>query len=110
MEDFGILKGTKFDFAKEWGGRGQFEDVLSEARLENYMNNNGLRYKMNKTQKEAEAAPKLGGGLLPEVSFTIPGLGVNINVKAPRARPAAFFFPLRGPPAPRAADPGPPAR
>mmetsp|Transcript_359 Transcript_359/g.943 ORF Transcript_359/g.943 Transcript_359/m.943 type:complete len:214 (+) Transcript_359:32-673(+) len=76
MEDFGILKGTAFDFGKEWEG----EDCLSEAKLETYMNKNGLRYKMNKTDKE-RAGLKLFD--LPEIKFTIPGLKVDVNIAAP---------------------------
>lgn len=87
MEDFGLMKGTKFDFAKEWSereGGTRFEDVLSEARMETYMNDKGLRFKMNKTAKEREVTPKLFGGLLPEIQFTIPGLNVDVNIAAPR--------------------------
>merc|ERR1719327_1225220 len=59
-EDFGLLKGTPFDYGKEWskegagpGGAGaNIEDCLTEATMETYMNKNGLRYKMNKTAKE----------------------------------------------------------
>merc|ERR1719263_1066837 len=60
MEDFGLLKGTPFDFGKEWT-----KDDGS-----------------NKTDKE-RAGLKLFGGLLPEVSFNVPGLNVDVNIKAP---------------------------
>ena len=84
MEDFGLLKGTVFDFGKEWTREsdGKIEDCLSEATMETYMNKNGLRYKMNKTDKEREGL-KLFGGLLPEISFNVPGLNVDVNIKAP---------------------------
>merc|ERR1719282_1239159 len=83
MEDFGLLKGTAFDFGKEWTrADGKIEDCLSEATMETYMNKNGLRYKMNKTDKEREGL-KLFGGLLPEISFNVPGLNVDVNIKAP---------------------------
>merc|ERR1719506_2216511 len=85
MEDFGLLKGTPFDFGKEWtkdDGSNKIEDCLTEATMETYMNKNGLRYKMNKTDKE-RAGLKLFGGLLPEVSFNVPGLNVDVNIKAP---------------------------
>ena len=88
MEDFGLLKGTQFDFGKEWtkkgeSGPGSLEDCLTEATMETYMNKNGLRYKMNKTDKEREGL-KLFGGLLPEVKFTVPGLNVDVNIVAPQ--------------------------
>merc|ERR1712147_60405 len=72
---------------KEWtkegaSGPGSIEDCLSEATMETYMNKNGLRYKMNKTDKEREGL-KLFGGLLPEISFNVPGLNVDVNIKAP---------------------------
>mmetsp|Transcript_7558 Transcript_7558/g.22412 ORF Transcript_7558/g.22412 Transcript_7558/m.22412 type:complete len:248 (+) Transcript_7558:62-805(+) len=88
MEDFGLLKGTQFDFGKGWTkegqrGPGSLEDCMSEATMETYMNKNGLRYKMNKTDKEREGL-KLFGGLLPEISFNVPGLNVDVNVAAPQ--------------------------
>ena len=86
MEDFGLLKGTQFDFGKEWtkeDGSNKIEDCLSEATMETYMNKNGLRYKMNKTDKEREGL-KLFGGLLPEVRFTVPGINVDVNIVAPQ--------------------------
>merc|ERR1719263_2453530 len=60
MEDFGLLKGTPFDFGKEWT-----KDDGS-----------------NKIDKE-RAGLKLFGGLLPEISFNVPGLNVDVNIKAP---------------------------
>merc|ERR1719236_172710 len=56
MEDFGLLKGTVFDY--------------------------GLRFKMNKTAKEREGL-KLFGGLLPEFEVNIPILNVDLKVAAP---------------------------
>lgn len=76
MEDFGLLKGTKFDFGAEWRG----EDCLSEAKLETYLNKQGLRYKMNKTSKE-RAGMKLFN--LPELKFTVPFLKVDVEIAAP---------------------------
>ena len=102
MEDFGLLKGTAFDFGKEWtkegaSGPGSIEDCLSEATMETYMNKNGLRYKMNKTEKEREGL-KLFGGLLPEIRFTVPGLNVDVNIVAPQVESVweAFGFTARG--------------
>merc|ERR1711924_381637 len=34
--------------------KGSLEDCMSEATMEKYMNDNGLRFKMNKTAKERE--------------------------------------------------------
>lgn len=76
MEDFGILKGTAFDFGAEWQG----EDCISEAKMESYLNKQGLRYKMNKTDKE-RAGMKLFN--FPELSFRVPFLNVDVNIAAP---------------------------
>eukprot|EP00633_Aureoumbra_lagunensis_P003394 CAMPEP_0197290924 /NCGR_PEP_ID=MMETSP0890-20130614/10317_1 /TAXON_ID=44058 ORGANISM="Aureoumbra lagunensis, Strain CCMP1510" /NCGR_SAMPLE_ID=MMETSP0890 /ASSEMBLY_ACC=CAM_ASM_000533 /LENGTH=210 /DNA_ID=CAMNT_0042763301 /DNA_START=67 /DNA_END=699 /DNA_ORIENTATION=- len=76
MEDFGILKGTPFSFGNEWQG----EDAISEVKLEKYLNKEGLRYKMNKTEKE-RAGLKLFDG--PEIKFTIPILNVDVNITPP---------------------------
>lgn len=48
MEDFGLMKGTPFGFTTIWGN-GQ---ELSETKLEYYLNEHGLRYRMDKTEKE----------------------------------------------------------
>ena len=50
MEDFGFLKSTGIGFDDLWEGN----PVISEAKLEQVLNEQGLRYKMNKTAKEAE--------------------------------------------------------
>ena len=55
MEDFGFLKGTGIGFEDLWAG----DPTISEAKLEQVLNKDGLRYKMNKTAKEAEGL-KLG--------------------------------------------------
>ena len=89
MEDFGLLKGTVFDYGREWTKsgmteqqKGSLEDCMSEATMEKYMNDNGLRFKMNKTAKEREGL-KLFGGLLPEFEVNIPLLNVDLKVAAP---------------------------
>lgn len=79
MEDFGFMKGTVFSFKDEWGK----EDCISEVKVEKYMNEQGLRFKMNKTAKERENL-KLGGGVFPEFSFTIPLLNVDVNIAPPQ--------------------------
>jgi len=89
MEDFGLLKGTPFDFGREWTKdgmteqqKGSIEECMSEATMEKYMNDNGLRFKMNKTAKEREGL-KLFGGLLPEFEINVPFLNVDLKVAAP---------------------------
>merc|ERR1711871_624539 len=89
MEDFGLLKGTVFDYGREWTKsgmteqqKGSLEDCMSEATMEKYMNDNGLRFKMNKTAKEREGL-KLFSGLLPEFEVNIPILNVDLKVAAP---------------------------
>ena len=88
MEDFGLLKGTPFDFGREWTKdgmteqqKGSIEECMSEATMEKYMNDNGLRFKMNKTAKEREGL-KLFGGLLPEFEINVPFLNVDLKVAA----------------------------
>merc|ERR1719191_2105820 len=48
MEDFGLLKGTVFDYGREWTKsgmteqqKGSLEDCMSEATMEKYMNEIG---------------------------------------------------------------------
>ena len=89
MEDFGLLKGTPFDFGREWTKegmteqqKGSIEECMSEATMEKYMNDNGLRFKMNKTAKEREGL-KLFGGLLPEFEINVPFINVDLKVAAP---------------------------
>jgi len=48
-----------------WGGN----PVISEAALEKEQNSAGLRYKMNKTKKEADAVGRL---------WNLPGITVNL--------------------------------
>lgn len=69
MTDFGFFKGTKFSFDDEWAG----VEVISETGLEKRLNQDGLRYKMNRTQKEAdEVGPLLG---LPSFTVNLPIIG-----------------------------------
>jgi hypothetical protein len=69
--DFGLFKGTKYSFDEEWNGL----ECISEVGLEKRLNQDGLRYKMNRTEKEAEEVGPLG----PDIR--IPFLG---TIKAPR--------------------------
>ena len=50
MEDFGLLKNSGIGFDDLWEG----QPVISEAKLEQVLNEGGIRFKMNKTAKEAE--------------------------------------------------------
>jgi len=71
MEDFGLLKGRGDGFDTLWGG----SEVISEVGIENALNKEGLRYKMNKTPEEVQAAgigPLFG---LPGVTLNLPILG-----------------------------------
>jgi len=56
MEDFGFLKGSGIGFDDLWEGQA----VISERALEKELNAQGLRFKMNKTAKEAEVCGPLG--------------------------------------------------
>lgn len=69
--DFGFFKGSKFSFDDEWEG----EEVISEAALEKRLNKDGLRYKMNRTDKEAAAVGPLGDGSLPSITLNLPLIG-----------------------------------
>mmetsp|Transcript_17831 Transcript_17831/g.67688 ORF Transcript_17831/g.67688 Transcript_17831/m.67688 type:complete len:160 (-) Transcript_17831:130-609(-) len=51
-EDFGL-----FGFEKEWKDSSA---VLSEAELEKLLNKDGLRYRMNRTEKESEGLADIG--------------------------------------------------
>lgn len=63
--DFGLLKGTKWDFDDEWTGI----EVISEVGMEKRLNKDGLRYKMNRTQKEADEVGRM---------YNLPGFTVNL--------------------------------
>jgi len=79
MEDFGLLKGGVHSFDDFWVGEGA--QCISEVGLENALNKEGLRYKMNKTPEEAaECEPLLG---LPGVTLQLPVLG-KVYIGPPR--------------------------
>lgn len=63
--DFGLFKGTKFSFDDEWAGQA----CISEALLEKRLNKDGLRYKMNRTDKEADAVGRM---------YNLPGFTVKL--------------------------------
>jgi len=56
MEDFGFLKGSGIGFEDLWGSN----PAISEALLEKELNSQGLRFKMNRTAKEAEEVGPIG--------------------------------------------------
>lgn len=67
MEDFGLFKGTGIGFDDIWGG----SEVISEAALEKKLNDNGLRYRLNRTKKEAEEVGSM---------YDLPGITVNLPI------------------------------
>jgi len=69
MEDFGFLKGSVHSFDDIWEG----QQCISEVGLENRLNHDGLRYKMNKTPEEAAECENLFG--LPGITLDLPIIG-----------------------------------
>merc|ERR1719384_1652470 len=67
MEDFGLFKGTALGFDDIWGGN----EVISEVGVENKLNAAGLRYRLNKTKKEADEVGRM---------YDLPGLTVNLPI------------------------------
>merc|ERR1719384_2999897 len=67
MEDFGLFKGTALGFDDIWGGN----EVISEVGVENKLNSAGLRYRLNKTKKEADAVGRM---------YDLPGITVNLPI------------------------------
>lgn len=64
MEDFGLLKGA-LDYGATWDD----EPCISEVGFEKYLNKDGLRYKMNRTEKEADEVGRM---------YNLPGFTVNL--------------------------------
>ena len=69
MEDFGLFKNTGLGFEDIWDG----QEVISEVGLENRLNQDGLRYRLNRTQKEADEVGRLAG--LPGFTVNLPLIG-----------------------------------
>jgi len=69
MEDFGLLKNTGIGFGDLWDEN----EVISEVGLENALNKDGLRYRLNRTQKEAEEVGTLAN--LPGFTVNLPLIG-----------------------------------
>mmetsp|Transcript_25810 Transcript_25810/g.36178 ORF Transcript_25810/g.36178 Transcript_25810/m.36178 type:complete len:253 (+) Transcript_25810:279-1037(+) len=70
MEDFGFLKGSGIGFEDLWGA-GENDAVISEVALEKALNKDGLRYRLNRTEKEADEVGRL---------FDLPGFDVNLPI------------------------------
>eukprot|EP00616_Rhizochromulina_sp_CCMP1243_P010158 CAMPEP_0118968862 /NCGR_PEP_ID=MMETSP1173-20130426/6030_1 /TAXON_ID=1034831 /ORGANISM="Rhizochromulina marina cf, Strain CCMP1243" /LENGTH=221 /DNA_ID=CAMNT_0006918037 /DNA_START=34 /DNA_END=699 /DNA_ORIENTATION=- len=70
MEDFGILKGSGIGFDDLWAGN----PLISEAATEKALNEQGLRYKMNRTPEEQAEVGAIG----PDIQIG------PISLKAPR--------------------------
>jgi hypothetical protein len=65
--DFGLFKGTGIGFDDLWEGN----EAISEVGIEKRLNQDGLRYRLNRTEKEAsELEPLLG----------LPGFTVNLPI------------------------------
>jgi len=69
MEDFGFLKKSGIGFEDLWDGNA----VISEVGIENNLNEAGLRYRLNRTKKEADEVGRLMD--LPGVTLNLPLIG-----------------------------------
>jgi len=69
MEDFGLLKNTGSGFDDLWEG----QECISEVALEKRLNQDGLRYRLNRTAKEADEVGRLEG--LPGFTVNLPLIG-----------------------------------
>lgn len=67
--DFGLFKGSGIGFDDLWEGN----DVISEVGIEKRLNKDGLRYRLNRTEKEADAVGPLGD--LPGFTVNLPLIG-----------------------------------
>lgn len=69
MEDFGLFKGTGIGFGDLWDNN----EVISEVGLEKTLNKDGLRYRLNRTAKEADEVGTLAD--LPGFTVNLPLIG-----------------------------------
>eukprot|EP00978_Attheya_sp_CCMP212_P009920 scaffold23673_cov46-Attheya_sp.AAC.1 len=67
--DFGLFTNTGIGFSDLWEGN----EVISEVGLENRLNKDGLRYRLNRTAKEADEVGRLEG--LPGITVNLPIIG-----------------------------------
>ena len=65
--DFGFLKNTGIGFGDLWDGN----EVISEVAIEKALNKDGLRYRLNRTQQEAEEVGTM---------YDLPGFTVNLPI------------------------------
>jgi hypothetical protein len=65
--DFGLFKGTGIGFEDIWQGN----EVISEVALEKTLNKDGLRYRLARTEKEAEEVGPM---------YNLPGFTVNLPI------------------------------
>jgi hypothetical protein len=65
--DFGLFSGSKIGFDDLWGG----QECISEVGLEKRLNQDGLRYRLNRTEKEADEVGRL---------YDLPGITVNLPI------------------------------
>merc|ERR1719384_854 len=65
MEDFGFLKNSGIGFGDLWDGN----EVISEVGIEKKLNEDGLRYRLNRTQQEANEEGTM---------YDLPGFNVNL--------------------------------
>lgn len=65
MEDFGLFKNTGIGFEDLW----ENNEVISEVGIEKNLNKDGLRYRLNRTEKEAEEVGRM---------YDLPGFEVNL--------------------------------
>ena len=63
--DFGLFKGTDLSFDDTWAGN----ECISETGLEKRLNKDGLRFRMNRTEKEADEVGPM---------YDLPGFTVNL--------------------------------
>ena len=70
FSDFGLLSGSKLGFGDLWDG----EVVISETALEKTLNKDGLRFRMNRTEQEADEVGRM---------YDLPGFEVNLPLIGP---------------------------
>jgi len=69
MEDFGLLKNSGIGFGDLWDGN----EVISEVGIEKSLNKEGLRYRLNRTEKEAAEVGTMYD--LPSFTVNLPLIG-----------------------------------
>lgn len=85
MEDFGLMKGSKFSFKDEWGGN----PVISEVATEKTLNQDGLRYRMAPTEAEERTTGKRWNSIWQALGFTATSNNEARQIEKMRATEAA---------------------